>query len=58
MEDCRENYCAAKKSPCLGFAEVAGTLGHFVEHRANLLPFCIEFFELGCGDVAGIDGVI
>lgn len=35
-----------------------GTLGHFVEHGPDLLPFRVELFELGRGDVAGIDGVI
>jgi hypothetical protein len=35
-----------------------GTLGHFVEHGPYLLPFRVELFELDCGDVAGINGVI
>jgi len=28
----------------LRLAEVVGALSHFVEHGADLLPFCVEFF--------------
>jgi hypothetical protein len=48
----------SKKSPFLGFAEIMGPDGHFVEHRPDLLPFRIELFESGRGDGAGIDSVI
>jgi len=42
----------------LGFAEVVCALGYLVEHGADLLPFCIEFFELRRSDVGSVCCVI
>src|SRR5205814_9768555 len=53
-----EEFAPIAKSASLGFAEVMGAFGHFVEHRADLLPFRIELLELRRSDVARIDRVI